>query len=52
MAEVSFISDLQQKWKEGRKAEEENLIGVYLPLIGMHDALNIKWKNVFNNFVQ
>ena len=44
MAEVSFISDLQLSKNERREERQrkKNLIGVYLPLIGMHDALNIK----------
>lgn len=44
MAEVSFISGLQLSKNERREKRQrkKNLIGVYLPLIGMHDALNIK----------
>ena len=40
MAEVSFISDLQLSKNERRKERrrKKNLIGVYLPLTGMHDA--------------
>lgn len=44
MAEVSFISGLQLSKNERREKRQrkKKLIGVYLPLIGMHDALNIK----------
>jgi len=41
---MSLISDLQLSKNErrGKRQSKKNLIGVYLPLIGVHDALNIK----------